>query len=272
MMAGDFSLANVKASRTIFAPSPMNICTSCGPANLRNVAFVAAAHARAIIVFPVPGGPCMRTPLGGWMPIVSKRSLCVIGSTTASISSWICLSSPPMSLYWSVGRSSTSIVLTRWSYSAGSLSSTRYESLFTPTRSFGFRSSASTRPITGRKIVCRVVVFMTRLFPLRVMSMSWVAPSSSSSSGSRSRISATVATRCGSWRFSLIFSLLSLILSWLVVSSCCNRCCSLFITRKSFSNKRIRCSISLALECLMSSGTESSPPQMSALSRPVWPP
>mmetsp|Transcript_39935 Transcript_39935/g.124418 ORF Transcript_39935/g.124418 Transcript_39935/m.124418 type:complete len:210 (+) Transcript_39935:247-876(+) len=125
MMAGAFSLARVKASRTIFAPSPMNICTSWGPASLRKVALVAAAHARAIIVLPVPGGPCMRTPFGGWMPTVSKRSLCVIGRTMASMSSWICLSRPPMSLYWSVGRSSTSMAFTRESYSAGSLSRTR---------------------------------------------------------------------------------------------------------------------------------------------------
>ena len=30
MMAGDFSLARAKASLTSLAPSPMNICTSCG--------------------------------------------------------------------------------------------------------------------------------------------------------------------------------------------------------------------------------------------------
>jgi hypothetical protein len=37
------------------APSPMNICTSCGPASLRKVALVWAAHARAMSVLPVPG-------------------------------------------------------------------------------------------------------------------------------------------------------------------------------------------------------------------------
>ena len=31
MMQGDFSLASANASRTSLAPSPMNICTSCGP-------------------------------------------------------------------------------------------------------------------------------------------------------------------------------------------------------------------------------------------------
>mmetsp|Transcript_12758 Transcript_12758/g.37925 ORF Transcript_12758/g.37925 Transcript_12758/m.37925 type:complete len:352 (-) Transcript_12758:6-1061(-) len=271
MMAGDFSRASVKASRTILAPSPMNICTSWGPASFRKVAFVAAAQALAIMVLPVPGGPCMRTPFGGEIPMVSKRSAWVIGSTMASISSWICLSRPPMSLYWSVGRSSTSMAFTRESYSAGSLSSTRYESLFTPTRSFGLRSSASTRPMTGRKIVCRVVVLTTRLLPLRIMSTSWVAPSSSSSSGSSSRISATLATRCGSWRFSLIFSLLSFDFSSMVFSSWWRRCCSLFITRQSFSSSRMRCWISSAPARFSSSVRMSSSPQMSALSRAPLP-
>mmetsp|Transcript_15003 Transcript_15003/g.43244 ORF Transcript_15003/g.43244 Transcript_15003/m.43244 type:complete len:323 (-) Transcript_15003:28-996(-) len=268
MIAGAFSRAKVKASRTIFAPSPMNICTNCGPASFRNVALVAAAQARAIIVFPVPGGPCMSTPLGGLMPMFSKRSLCVIGRTMASINSWICLSKPPMSLYWSVGRSSTSMAFTRESYSAGSLSRTKYESLFTPTRSFGLRSSASTKPITGRKMVCLVVVLITRLLPLRIMSMSWVAPSSSSSSGSSSRISATVATRWGSCRLSLIFSLLSFVFSSMVFSSWCNRCCSLFMTRTSLSKRRMRCWISSGLARFSSSVRMSSSPQMSALSRP----
>lgn len=56
-----------------------------------------------------------------------------------------------MSTYCSVGLSSTSIALTRASYSAGNVSNTRYESLLTPTRSPGFNCSGSTRPITGKK-------------------------------------------------------------------------------------------------------------------------
>mmetsp|Transcript_27252 Transcript_27252/g.48545 ORF Transcript_27252/g.48545 Transcript_27252/m.48545 type:complete len:200 (-) Transcript_27252:893-1492(-) len=57
MIAGLFSLASRNASRTNFAPSPINICTSCGPASFRNAALVCAAHARAMSVLPVPGGP-----------------------------------------------------------------------------------------------------------------------------------------------------------------------------------------------------------------------
>mmetsp|Transcript_31688 Transcript_31688/g.75270 ORF Transcript_31688/g.75270 Transcript_31688/m.75270 type:complete len:240 (+) Transcript_31688:130-849(+) len=97
MIAGVFSFASRKASRTSLAPSPMNICTSCGPASLRNVALVCAAQARAMSVLPVPGGPYSRTPLGGLIPRALNLSLCVTGRTIASTSSWICLSSPPTS-------------------------------------------------------------------------------------------------------------------------------------------------------------------------------
>ena len=80
-------------------------------------------------------------PLGALMPIFLKRSASFIGHTTASTSSSICLSRPPTSVYFSVGFSSTSIALTRESYSAGRVSNTRYESLFTPMRSPGFSFS-----------------------------------------------------------------------------------------------------------------------------------
>jgi len=62
MIDGAFSLASAKQSRTSLAPSPMNICTSCGPASLRKVASVWAAQARARRVLPVPGGPYIRAP------------------------------------------------------------------------------------------------------------------------------------------------------------------------------------------------------------------
>mmetsp|Transcript_7465 Transcript_7465/g.15638 ORF Transcript_7465/g.15638 Transcript_7465/m.15638 type:complete len:271 (-) Transcript_7465:492-1304(-) len=120
-----FSFASSNASRTSLAPSPMNICTSCGPASLRKIASVCLAHARASSVLPVPGGPWRRMPFGGLMPIESNMSLCVMGSTTASISSWICLSHPPMSPYSSVGFSSTSIAFTLESNSLGNFSRMR---------------------------------------------------------------------------------------------------------------------------------------------------
>ena len=61
-MAGAFSLARAKASRTSLAPSPINICTSWGPASLRKVDLVCAAQALASRVLPVPGAPYSSTP------------------------------------------------------------------------------------------------------------------------------------------------------------------------------------------------------------------
>lgn len=45
-----------------------------------------AAQALASRVFPVPGGPYIRTPFGGWMPRFSNFSLWFIGRTIASTS------------------------------------------------------------------------------------------------------------------------------------------------------------------------------------------
>ena len=133
------------------------------------------------------------------MPIFLNRSASFIGHTIASTSSSICLSRPPTSLYFSVGFSSTSIALTLLSYSAGRVSRMRYESLFTPIKSPGLRLSGSTRPISGRKMVCLVDVLMTADFPTRVASRSMLAPSSEDSAvGSRSRSSTTLPTKYGS--------------------------------------------------------------------------
>jgi len=69
IIAGAFSFASAKASLTILAPSPINIYTNCGPASFKKAALVYAAQALAIKVFPVPGGPYIKTPLGGLIPI-----------------------------------------------------------------------------------------------------------------------------------------------------------------------------------------------------------
>lgn len=135
-------------------------------------------------------------PFGALIPIFLNRSASFMGHTMASTSSSICLSKPPTSLYFSVGFSSTSIALTRLSYSAGSVSRIKYESLLTPIRSPGFSCSGSTRPISGRKIVCLVDVLMTADLPTLVASRSIFAPSSEDSAvGSRSRSSTTLPTR-----------------------------------------------------------------------------
>lgn len=69
IMVGDLALAKAKASLTILGPSPMYICTKLVPASLRKVALVCPAQALAIIVLPVPGGPNIKQPFGGRIPI-----------------------------------------------------------------------------------------------------------------------------------------------------------------------------------------------------------
>jgi len=191
------------------------------------------------------------------MPIFLNRSASFMGHTMASSSSSICFARPPTSVYFSVGFSSTSMALTLLSYSAGSVSRTRYESLFTPMRSPGDSLFGSTRPMRGRKMVCLVDVLMTADLPTRVASRSMLAPSSDDSAvGSRSRSSTTLPTRYGSWlcgdgqcrrawhggalrfvgegwgnggwwglayRLLAIFSMFSLIFSAIVAFSCDNR-------------------------------------------------
>jgi len=66
---GWFSRANLKTSRTILGPSPKYFWTNYDPTTLIKVAVVILATALAIIVFPVPGGPYISTPLGGSIPI-----------------------------------------------------------------------------------------------------------------------------------------------------------------------------------------------------------
>ena len=75
MIVGAFSLAMAKASLTILGPSPMYIWTKFEPANFKNVALVWPAQALAIMVLPVPGGPNIRHPLGGRIPIFLNLSL-----------------------------------------------------------------------------------------------------------------------------------------------------------------------------------------------------
>mmetsp|Transcript_1342 Transcript_1342/g.1612 ORF Transcript_1342/g.1612 Transcript_1342/m.1612 type:complete len:221 (+) Transcript_1342:772-1434(+) len=145
----------------------------------------------------------------------SKRCLFLSGSIIASLSSPNCFSKPPIipKLSFSLlspSFISTSIALTLESYSEGSFSKMRYESLFVPTKSPGISSSAGTRPITGRNIVCRVLVLITTLFVILESSTSFALPSSFSSSFSKSKSSTTFPTRNGSCLFSFTFSRFSL--------------------------------------------------------------
>ena len=56
--------------------SPTYFCTNSEPMTRMKHASVLFATARAKRVFPVPGGPNRRTPLGGSIPSFTKRSGC----------------------------------------------------------------------------------------------------------------------------------------------------------------------------------------------------
>ena len=73
-MAGARSQARAKRSLTSFAPSPMNFWISSEATRWMKVVLVLFATALASKVFPVPGGPCNKTPRGGWMPSFLKSS------------------------------------------------------------------------------------------------------------------------------------------------------------------------------------------------------
>ena len=118
-IAGAFSRAITKSSRTIRAPSPMYFCTNSEPLTRMKQQSVWCATARASSVLPVPGGPYKITPLGCAMPSDSKSSGCLIGSSTTSLISFTCWSRPPIMSNVLSGTFSTFISETRGSTSDG---------------------------------------------------------------------------------------------------------------------------------------------------------
>ena len=81
---------------TILAPSPTYFCTNSLPMTLMNVASVLLATALAQRVFPVPGGPKRRTPLGGSIPRATNFSGSSKGVSTTSLIFSICSLHPPI--------------------------------------------------------------------------------------------------------------------------------------------------------------------------------
>ena len=55
-------------SLTLEAPTPTNISTKSEPEIVKKGTFASPATALAIRVFPVPGGPTNKTPLGIFPP------------------------------------------------------------------------------------------------------------------------------------------------------------------------------------------------------------
>ena len=64
MIQGDFSLACLKRSRTLEAPTPTNISTKSEPESEKKGTCASPATAFASSVLPVPGGPESITPFG----------------------------------------------------------------------------------------------------------------------------------------------------------------------------------------------------------------
>ena len=72
MMAGEFFSASSNAFRRLLSDSPAILLIISGPLMRKKNAPVSFATARAISVLPVPGGPYMRIPRGGLIPIDLK--------------------------------------------------------------------------------------------------------------------------------------------------------------------------------------------------------
>ena len=94
-------------SLTIRAPSPTYFCTSSLPMTRMKHASVLFATALAESVFPVPGGPKSKIPLGGSIPRVTNFSGWRRGNSTTSLSFSSASLQPPTSLYVTSGFSST---------------------------------------------------------------------------------------------------------------------------------------------------------------------
>ena len=90
IIQGAFSLAVLNKSRTRDAPTPTNISTKSEPDREKKGTLASPATALAISVFPVPGGPTNKAPLGIFPPSsvyfegFFKKSTISIISTLAS--------------------------------------------------------------------------------------------------------------------------------------------------------------------------------------------
>jgi hypothetical protein len=84
MIAGEFFSASSNAFLRFDSDSPAILDMISGPLMRKKNAPVSLATARAMRVFPVPGGPNMRIPRGGLIPIDLKSWGCRRGSSTSS--------------------------------------------------------------------------------------------------------------------------------------------------------------------------------------------
>jgi len=67
------------------ALSPIYLSTIPDDTTFKKVAYTMFAKALAINVFPVPGGPYIKTPLGGLIPTLLNNSGLIIGNSIVSL-------------------------------------------------------------------------------------------------------------------------------------------------------------------------------------------
>jgi hypothetical protein len=85
IIAGEFFSASSKALRRLDSASPAILDITSGPLIKKKNAPVSFATALAIRVFPEPGGPYSKTPLGGLTPRVLNNYGCLRGSSIISL-------------------------------------------------------------------------------------------------------------------------------------------------------------------------------------------
>mmetsp|Transcript_4198 Transcript_4198/g.17758 ORF Transcript_4198/g.17758 Transcript_4198/m.17758 type:complete len:300 (+) Transcript_4198:1431-2330(+) len=106
MMAGASFFAASNISRTRRAPRPTSISSNSDADLAKNLTLASPATARARRVFPVPGGPERRTPLGMCAPMLANLPGLLRYSTT-SLSSSLASSTPTTSSKRVSGMSAT---------------------------------------------------------------------------------------------------------------------------------------------------------------------
>ena len=101
------------------------------------------ATALAIIVLPVPGGPYIKTPLGGSIPNLVYNSGYFNGNSIDSLISYFYTSKPPISENVTSDLLFTFIIYILTSASVGKISTTADECLCKATDELGFNFSLS---------------------------------------------------------------------------------------------------------------------------------
>mmetsp|Transcript_724 Transcript_724/g.1534 ORF Transcript_724/g.1534 Transcript_724/m.1534 type:complete len:387 (+) Transcript_724:1414-2574(+) len=99
MIEGAFSAASSNACRRLASDSPPLRAIISGPLMMTTCAPVSSTKAFASRVFPHPGGPCNKTPLGVGTPAVVQSSGNRRGISINSRISVVALSSPPTESY-----------------------------------------------------------------------------------------------------------------------------------------------------------------------------